>query len=475
MARTRTPKQAQSQQHENEIVAAQFGSGEFSVLQAMTAENLAAILTSASAGDFGELYKLYWNMERFNPDIVTGLQQRRSAPLTLSWQVYPYDSRRDENFFVQPGAAARRADRAIAKRMDTYLREHDVLDTLLPLLMVAVGQGVAPVEIADSEGNSGWRKMGDVWIPQFQLRPLTVCVPSKKNRNSIQFRTSTGAEDFWPLGWVNHESPAIPGASYESGLLFCLAWLYVFSQWTEADISKFLRDYGMPKYLGSYALGTSLEDQKKFRRALASMAKSAHGIAPDTMVVKVLDAVRGQSTAFLSWLEYNGKLTRRLITGSDTPFAERGGVFSGGDMRQTELWDLITADLRQLEKTLRNLLWMIGYLNFGLDDPAKTPRIYFDISLSEDDDKRLARDQILYSMGYRLSPEEVAARYGEGYVDIGVQAKQPALPAQENAAQDDTQPPEDAPVDDAEGEEPADAEPVDDPDLEQDQEDMADQ
>jgi hypothetical protein len=118
---------------------------------------------------------------------------------------------------------------------------------------------------------------------------------------------------------------------------------------------------------------------------------------------------------------------------------------------------------------------MIGYLNFGLDDPGKAPRIYFDISLSEDYDKRLARDQVLYSMGYRLSPEAVAERYGTGYVDIGAQASQPAMPAQNTAVQADA--PEDAPapIDDAEGEEPADAEPVDDPDLEQDQEDMADQ
>jgi phage gp29-like protein len=401
------------------------------------------IIGEANDGDLTRLSRLWWMMLRFDPDIMWGFNMRATAPLSVSFDIYTWDSYRDENGFVVDRGLAKREDKKNVKILRDILAQIKNFDDYLLGLSAGIGAGFSLMEIADEEGGSGWKKIDGVWVPEFQQRNISVATPWRKNKNVLRYKTRLGGDEpFWPFGWVVHKHQAVPGYPHESGLFMALIWAWLSRMETHGDGQAFLHNYGIPKLFATFPEGTSKTDQRKLKSAMAMMIEKAYGIMPERMNIKELDAVKGQTASFINWYNMFGSLARRLLTGSEKAFAERTGVFSGGDMRNTEMWDLAVSDFRQYEPTTRHqLLTMLMLLNTGTSDLRRVPQIFFDISATEDEDKRVARDKELFAMGYRLKPESVAERYGDDYEDIGGGESDVEMPPQDPSV--DSQPEDD--------------------------------
>jgi phage gp29-like protein len=258
------------------------------------------------------------------------------------------------------------------------------------------------------------------------------------------------------------------GDSYENpwglGLGHRLFWPVFFKRQGIGFWMSGLDKFSQPTALGHYPVGTTEDQQRLLVEALTAISREAGVAIPEGMAIELLEAKRsGTFDAYESLAMYmDGEITKAILGETlTTQGGSSGGNRALGQVHNEVRLELTKADADDLSDTLNSSLvrWIVdlnlpGYEASGLPYPA----IMWDVAVPDDLLTRAQRDVQIVALGYKPTPEYIAATYGEGWVpatpapaappsqdalealfaEAGKAArKAPAVPASPNDAADD--------------------------------------
>lgn len=323
----------------------------------LTPARLASLLLRGEEGDWTAWAELAEDIEEKDGHIASVLQTRRQSVMGRKLEVTAATS--------EPG------DEEIADWVRGVLEAGEVLQTVGPDLMDAVGKGIALMRI-DWELNEHRKAVPTrfEWCHQKFLAtdPTTYDLLLQTDR-------SPRGEPFEPWRWIIHRYRGRSGWQARSGLLRTLAWLYLFKNFALKDWVVFAEVFGMPLRLGRYKSHSTPEDRNALKAALQQLGSDAAGIIPDGTDIEFItggDSGGGKSSAevYERLAAFCDRAASKVVLGQTLTTDTSGGTgtFAAANVHDRVRDDLTQSDAEALARTLRDQLVrpLVGF-NYGWD------------------------------------------------------------------------------------------------------------
>jgi len=357
-----------------------------------TPVNVSRILEAANEGDIAELAVAAREIQERNWEVILAMQVRKSALTGLDWGVDPGDDRP--------------ASKDAAKAFEAALRESGnepglaSFHELAGHLMDAVISPLAAAEIVWSAGGSlaGFRPVG-AWHFTFRGSDTPLLVTADDYAGvplppaKLIVHTRGGAGD-----------PA------RAGLIRTLIWLHVFQNYPVKDLVSFVERYGMPFVVAKVDRNAWENERSVMRNLIRSFGPNGGGVFTKSTELELLQASNAGGDVYFKLLEYTSKAITKVILGQLASSSESGGL-SGGDAQSRVRGDLLEADARALESTIRTQL-AAPWVKFNFGDAAAVPVLRFRSSAREDHAVFAGIVETLHRAGLDADPEEISARFG---------------------------------------------------------------
>ena len=357
-----------------------------------TPVNVSRILEAANEGDIADLAVAAREIQERNWEVILAMQVRKSALTGLDWGVEPGDDRP--------------ASKDAAKAFENALKEagsepglasfHELTDHL----MDAVIAPLSAAEIIWDEGGSlaGFRPVG-AWHFTFRgsETPLLVTdddyagVPLPQSKFIVHRHGGMG-------------DPA------RAGLIRTLIWLHVFQNYPVKDLVSFVECYGMPFVVAKVDRSAWENERGVMRNLIRSFGPNGGGVFTKSTELELLQASNSGGDVYFKLLEYTSKAITKVILGQLASSSESGGL-SGGDAQSRVRGDLLEADARAIESTIRSQL-AVPWTKFNFGDTAAAPVLRFRNSAQEDRAVFAGIIETLHRAGLDADPEEMSARFG---------------------------------------------------------------
>ncbi|WKS99782.1 DUF935 family protein [Gallibacterium salpingitidis] len=332
----------------------------------------AQILRAAEMGDLVAQSELAEDMEEKDAHLQSELGKRRSAVLTVDWQ-------------IQPPINATAAEQRDADMLDEILRDAVWFDDCLFDATDAILKGFSCQEIEWEPNLIGGLKL----IRNVHWRDQAWFMTPTTERNSLRLRdNSVEGVELNQFGWIKHIAKAKTGYLSRIGLVRTLVWPFIFKNYSARDFAEFLEIYGLPMRLGKYPEGATQNEKNTLLRAVMSIGHNAGGIIPRGMEIEFQNAAQGDSSSFMAMVEWAEKSISKAILGGTLTSQADGATSTNalGNVHNDVRIELRNADLKRLQATLtRDLIYPLYALNCkSFNDARRIPRLEFDIAESED-------------------------------------------------------------------------------------------
>lgn len=332
----------------------------------------AQILRAAEMGDLVAQSELAEDMEEKDAHLQSELGKRRSAVLTVDWQ-------------IQPPINATAAEQRDADMLDEILRDAVWFDDCLFDATDAILKGFSCQEIEWEPNLIGGLKL----IRNVHWRDQAWFMTPTEQRNSLRLRdNSVEGVELNQFGWIKHIAKAKTGYLSRIGLVRTLVWPFIFKNYSARDFAEFLEIYGLPMRLGKYPEGATQNEKNTLLRAVMSIGHNAGGIIPRGMEIEFQNAAQGDSSSFMAMIEWAEKSISKAILGGTLTSQADGATSTNalGNVHNDVRIELRNADLKRLQATLtRDLIYPLYALNCkSFNDARRIPRLEFDIAESED-------------------------------------------------------------------------------------------
>lgn len=329
--------------------------------------------------------------------------QRRLAVVARPWS-------------VTPGGKKRR-DKQAAELIEATLKNFD-FDTITDQMLYARLFGFAVAELI-------WDiAAGDVLLKDIRVRNQRRFAFGPDNSLRLLTLSKPDGEEvpdkaFWhiSIGAHYHDEP------YGRGLGSALYWPVYFKRNGARFWATFLEKFGSPTALGHFPMGSSGAERNKLLASLQAIATDAGIIIPEGMNVELIEATRGGSGGYDVWMSYWDDAIAKIVLGQ-TMTTQDGSSLSQAQVHYAVRQEIIQADADLVCQSANNtwVKWLIDYNLPG----AAYPQIWRDMEESEDLANRSQRDQTLFGMGYKLTPDAVTKIYGPDYEVIAPTTDAPA-------------------------------------------------
>ncbi len=334
----------------------------------LTPARLYQILEDAELGNIQAQHELFLDMEEKDSQIASDLAKRGQLAAELEWQIVPPDG----------ASALEKKARDFCAELFSGLEVEDMIIDMAS----AVGHGWANLEL-DWSMADGKRIIGQ---PTF--RPHWWFRLALENQNELRLRDLSGnGAPLWPLGWVQHRHKSKAGYVARSGLHRVLAWPYLFSNYALGDLAELLEIYGLPARIGTYPKNASKKEKATLLRAVTSLGHRAAGIIPEGMKIDFQEAAQGKGDLYQVMLDWCEKAKSRAILGNTLTSGTGQGTNTNalGKVHERSQQSLIHSDVRQYSGTIiRDILWPLAALNYGITDKRRAPRFFLDTGETED-------------------------------------------------------------------------------------------
>lgn len=332
----------------------------------------AQILRAAEIGDLVAQSELAEDMEEKDAHLQSELGKRRSAVLTVDWQ-------------IQPPINATAAEQRDADMLDEILRDAVWFADCLFDATDAILKGFSCQEIEWEPNLIGGLKL----IRNVHWRDQAWFMTPTTERNSLRLRdNSMDGVELQQFGWIKHIAKAKTGYLSRIGLVRTLVWPFIFKNYSARDFAEFLEIYGLPMRLGKYPEGATQNEKNTLLRAVMSIGHNAGGIIPRGMEIEFQNAAQGDSSSFMAMVEWAEKSISKAILGGTLTSQADGATSTNalGNVHNDVRIELRNADLKRLQATLtRDLIYPLYALNCkSFNDARRIPRLEFDIAESED-------------------------------------------------------------------------------------------
>lgn len=258
-------------------------------------------------GDLVAQAELAEDMEEKDAHLQSELGKRRSALLTVDWQ-------------IQPPVNASAAEIRDAEMLEEILRDATWFDDCIFDATDAILKGFSCQEIQWEPNLIGGLKL----IRNVQWRDPAWFMTPTEQRNSLRLRDGsvTGIE-LQKFGWITHIAKAKTGYLSRIGLVRTLVWPFLYKNYSARDFAEFLEIYGLPMRLGKYPEGATPTEKNTLLRAVMSIGHNAGGIIPRGMEIEFQNAADGDSSSFIAMIEWAEKSMSKAILGGDINLTSR--------------------------------------------------------------------------------------------------------------------------------------------------------
>lgn len=360
----------------------------------LTPSSLARYLDQADGGDLYYQAWLFREFEEKDAHLASLLHTRSLAVLGLEWQLQP--------------ASEEPADEKIAEFCREALDALNMQELMLHLLS-AVGYGYAVSELIWQTGPR-WTVARVEEIPAHRVTYINSLTPR------LITESNWAGEEIPPYKAIYHRHRGKSGLESRGGVLRACAFMYLLKNYALKDWAIFNEVYGMPLRLGKYDPSASPADRSALVDAIRSIGTDAAGIISKTTEIEFVEAgqrLSGQFNPYQTLAEFCNREMSKAVLGQTLTTDTTGatGTYAAGKVHEAVRWDILEADAEALAATLTEQLVapLVGF-NFGWDKPR--PR--YEFALKEEEDlKSLAETyKIVVDMGYPVTVEHIAERFG---------------------------------------------------------------
>ena len=230
-------------------------------------------------------------------------------------------------------------------------------------------------------------------------------------RDSGSSGVNPGFRSLAPHKFLVHRHPIKSGVVTRSSLTRAVAWVWMYSTYTQRDWAVFTQAYGLPIRLGRYGPEASQSDKNVLWRAVSSIAGDVAAIIPKSMEIEFVtgsDRSRGHELYQQRADWHNFEVSKLVLGSTASTDAIRGSRAVASEHREVEK-DAQRYDAAKLSATVtRQLAQTMIALNFGPQDA------YPVIKIGQPDSTEL-KDLIagiadLGPLGLRVRAEEIRDR-----------------------------------------------------------------
>ena len=357
-----------------------------------TPANVARILESANEGDVAELAVAAREIQERNWEVILAMQVRKSALTGLDWSVEPGGA----------GAASEDAAKAFEAALKGSGSEPGLISfhELVGHLMDAVVSPLAAAEIVWGAGGSlsGFRPVG-AWHFTFRGSETPLLVTTEEPRGLA----------LPPAKFIVHTHGSVCDPA-RAGLIRTLIWLHVFQNYPVKDLVSFVERYGMPFVVAKVDRSAWENERGVMRNLIRSFGPNGGGVFTKSTELELLQASNAGGDVYFKLLEYTSRAITKVILGQLASSSDSGGL-SGGDAQSRVRADLLEADARAIESTVRIQL-ATPWTKFNYGDAAAVPVLRFRKSAQEDRAVFAGIVESLHRAGLEADPEELSARFG---------------------------------------------------------------
>lgn len=363
----------------------------------LTPAKLAQIFLLGDQGFLRPQSELYEDIEEKDPHVATCLQTRKLAVASLDWEIIPISDKPEDDEIAK---FCQEALEGITDLEDDFV---DLLD--------AVGKGYAMSEVM-------WEMVGGkvvpidlVWIHPKKLSWVNSLTP----RILTEDDPAMGIE---PPPWktIYHRYRARSGFDMRAGSLRVLAYLYLLKIYAWKDWAAHNEVYGMPLRVGKYPPGISPADREALRDAIVNLGSDAGGIISKETEIEFIESssrASGRQIPFAVMIDMINREISKAILGQTLTTDTTGGTgtYAAGKVHADVRRDLVAADARGLETTLRSQLLrpLVGF-NYGWEKPVPKFKLHY-----EEGEDLTALSTVVKNLadaGFPFVAEDLAERFG---------------------------------------------------------------
>lgn len=385
--------------------------------RALTPAKVDEILTAANTGDIERQAKLAVEIEEKSWDIAQAVQTRRLAVAGLPWSIEPQEND-DDTTAAEIAEAAEAMLRAVPWDATGELDTFD--EALRYGLQGALLPGFAVGELVWSRGGAELLGFAEIEQRHFRYHDETGRL---LNRPRLVTSTDPRGIDLPAGKFVAHHHRARPGARCRGGLIRPLAWLHCFSRVNLTDLLTFIERYGMPFLMLRVSPDAWQTERTKLAALVANFGPAGGAVLTENVQSELLQASNSTGDVYFRLLEYIERAVTKVVLGQLASSSEATGL-SGGDAQSDVRQDLLEADCRALEATVRAQI-LTPWVAWNYGPEASVPRLHLKCEPVEDIKATAETAAALATAGLEWDEEEASERTG---MKLRRRAPAPAMP-----------------------------------------------
>ena len=267
--------------------------GDFSLLQSLTPERLAGILSDVKSGETPADYlELAQDIELRDLHYRSVLSTRKDAITGLDVKVIP------------AGEERRDVELAEAVERDIVNNTNAKLYALIRDMLDAIAKGFSVNEII-------WDTNAAPWKPAaYRFRDPRWFEYDKDTGKTLMLRAPLGneVEPLKPFRFIIHEPHTASGNQITSGLALPALYYFMLKSYNVTSWAAFIDRYGYPIRIGKYGRKATEEDRKTLKRAVAAIGQDFGAVIPESAMLEIVEAKTAGSNsavynAMVDWID----------------------------------------------------------------------------------------------------------------------------------------------------------------------------
>jgi len=364
---------------------------DFSILNKLTPDRLAAILSDVRRGECpSEYLELSQDIELRDLHYRSVLSTRKDAITGLDIKVIPAND--DE----KNKELADAVERDIVKNHCAKLRSliRDMLD--------ALAKGFSVNEII-------WDTSGIPWKPKkYKFRDPRWFQYDRETGDTLMLRAPYGnnLEPLKPFQFVVHEPHLISGKQITAGLALPALFYWMLKTYNVTSWAAFIDRYGYPIRIGKYGKKFTEEDRVTLKRAVAAIGQDFGAIIPESAQLEIIESksTGEKSNVYNNMANWIDKQISKLVLGQ-TMTTDEGSSRSQSETHDKVRGDVADSDIQQVVDTLNSAL-TVPYIDLNFGKQSEYPRI----DIFKPDEKNI--EQIISAIE-KLGPQGLKVKADE--------------------------------------------------------------
>jgi len=365
--------------------------GDFSLLQTLTPERLAGILSDVRRGECpADFLELAQDIELKDLHYRSVLSTRKDAITGLEIKVVP------------AGEDAIDAELAEAVERDIVKNPNAKLYSLIRDMLDALAKGFSVSEIIWDTGTTPWKPAA------YKFRDPRWFQYDAETGKTLMLRAPLGCdlEPLKPFRFVVHEPHLVSGNQITAGLALPALYYWMLKSYSVTSWAAFIDRYGYPIRIGKYGRKATEQDRATLKRAVAAIGQDFGAVIPESAVLEIIEAKSTGTTsnAYEKMADWIDRQISKLVLGQ-TMTADAGSSRAQSETHDKVRGDIADSDIRQVVETL-NAALTVPYVRLNFGERERYPKI----DLHKPDVRNI--EQIIAAVD-RLGPQGLTVRADE--------------------------------------------------------------